>query len=930
MSRSSGPFDPRLLEQVQRIRVRPPRRVWIGLGFIVIALALLFVTSPLVGFITESEWYNALGIGSVYWTRIGYEAWLFFFALTFSFGFAAANVWTALRWRSGASLLAVGVRRSVLRTPLGAAGLAAAALIAIIVAAGARTRWTDLALFLHYTPDTSTGVTEPLYGLDVSFYLLTLPFLHDLVGWCFGLVLTVGMLVAVLYAWRGQTLDLRFSRRAIGHLSVLVGLFGLTLAAGAFLGRYDLIYAHNGVVWGAGYTDVHVRSGLAVVQAVLLLMLATLLFANAVLRHGRLVLVAVGTWLAVSVLVGVYPGLVQRVSVQPAELAQESPFIKREIDFTRRAYGLRSVEVNPYGGDAQITAQDVSADQATIENLRLWDDRQIQETYQQLQSIRTYYSFEQIDLDRYVIGGRLQQVEISAREVDQSKLPAQAQTWVNQKLVYTHGYGAAASPVSAVVGEGLPDYVVGNIPPEGPLQITQPDIYFGQLTNDYALVPSAQSEFDYPKGSDNAFTSYRGSHGVPLSGLNRLLWSARTDDFNLLVSDQVQERTQMLFRRDVQSRISAIAPFLQLDDSPYPVVLGGHIYWIQDAYVTAGTYPYSQQEALAGDGVNYLRNSVKAVVDAYEGTIDFYVSDPTDPIIRAYAATFPGLFKPLRQMPAQLQAHIRVPPHQFLVQSAIYATYHISDQQPSVLYNREDVWDLAVDQPYYVEVRLPGEAQAEYLQIVPYSPFKKQNLVSWLAVRNDPGHYGEMTAFVLPKDKVVLGPKQVMSRIQQTPDFSSTRTLLNQQGSSLIEGTLLVVPIGDSFLYFEPIYLKSTITTQALPELKFVILTDATGLSPVTFQPTLQQGLAQLVGEAPVPAGPPGTPQPPGTANPQVARLLDDALTEYQTALDALKTDDLVGYQQHLQKMVADLQQADQLEHRPATSGSSASPTPPG
>jgi uncharacterized membrane protein YvlD (DUF360 family) len=306
-------------------------------------------------------------------------------------------------------------------------------------------------------------------------------------------------------------------------------------------------------------------------------------------------------------------------------------------------------------------------------------------------------------------------------------------------------------------------------------------------------------------------------------------------------------------------------------------------------------------------------------------TVDFYISDPTDPIIRAYAATFPGLFKPLRQMPGQLPAHIRVPAHQFAVQSAVYGIYHISDQDPSVLYNREDVWDLAVDQPYYVELRLPGEAQAEYLQIVPYSPFKKQNLVSWLAVRNDPGHYGELTAFVLPKDKVVLGPLQVMSRIQQTPDFSSTRTLLNQQGSSLIEGTLLVVPIGDSFLYFEPIYLKSTITTQALPELKFVILTDATGLSPVTFQPTLQQALAQLIGEAPASTGPPGTRSQPGIANPQVARLLDDALAEYRAALDALKTDDLIAYQQHLQKMVADLQQADQLEHGLATG---ASPSP--
>jgi uncharacterized membrane protein (UPF0182 family) len=902
--------------------------VWIGVGFIAAALVVVLITSPLVGFITENEWYNALGIGSVYRTRIAYEALLFFLTFAISFGFAVVNVWTALRLRAGTALLEVGIRRRVLRTPLGTAGLAAAAVIALVVAAGARTSWTDLALFTHNTQYTATGVREPLYGLDVSFYLLTLPFLHDLVGWSIGLVITVGLLTAALYAWRGQRIELRFSRREIGHLSVMLGLLGLTFAVGVFLSRYDLLYAHNGVVWGAGYTDVNVRSGLTVVQAALVVVLAGLLLANAALRRGRVAVVAVSAWLVVSIMGGVYASLVQRVTVQPAELSQESPYIKREIDFTRRAYGIGEVKVNLYGGNAQVTGQDVSADQATIENLRLWDDRQIQETYQQLQSIRTYYSFKQIDLDRYVIGGRLQQVEISAREVDQSKLPQQAQTWVNQKLVYTHGYGAAASPVSAVVGEGLPDYVVGNIPPQGPLQISQPDIYFGQLTTDYALAPSAQQEFDYPKGSDNAFIGYQGGHGVSLAGVNRLLWSARTDDFNLLVSDQVQDRSQILYRRDVQSRISAIAPFLQLDDSPYAVIVNGRIYWIQDAYVTAGTYPYSQQEQVAGNGVNYLRNSVKAVVDAYEGTIDFYISDPTDPIVRAYSATFPGLFKALDQMPAGLRAHLRVPPHQFFVQSSVYATYHISSQDPSVLYNREDVWDLAVDQPYYVEIRLPGEAQAEYLQIVPYSPFNKQNLVSWLAVRNDPGHYGEMTAFVLPKDKVVLGPKQVMSRIQQTPDFSSTRTLLNQQGSSLIEGTLLVVPIGDSFLYFEPIYLKSTVTTQALPELKFVILTDATGLSPVTFQPTLQQALAQLTGAAPTTTGPQGTQPPSGTANPQVTRLLDDALKEYQAALDALKTNDLASYNQHLQKMVADLRQADQLEHGSSTPASGGSPSP--
>jgi uncharacterized membrane protein (UPF0182 family) len=929
-----GPFDP--FDQppfggFREVQIpRPPRRFWFGLGFIGAALLVILLAQPIVSFLTDIQWFDALGMKGIYLTRVSIELWLFFGSLLVALLFGIGNVAVALRIRSGRALRAVGVRQRTLWTGPGALGVGAAVLISLILSAGVTSRWQELALYLHYS---STGVREPVYGLDVSFYVLTLPFLHDVVTWLLVLVFLVGLLVVGLYAWRGDTFDLRLPRPAMAHASVLLGVLALVLAASSYLDRYDLLFGHNGAVWGAGYTDVNVRTGLAVFRTLLGVVLAVVLVANVVPKRPAVLVGAVGVWLAVAVVSNVYPALVQRVTVNPAELTQEAPYISREIDFTRRAFALDHVQSSTtFTGDAPLTSQAVNADQATIQNLRLWDNTQLQDTYQQLQSIRTYYTFNDIELDRYPINGQTVQLEISARELDPTRLSPQAQNWINQRLQYTHGYGVAASPVSSVVGEGLPDYVARDIPTTGPLTVERPDIYFGQANGDYVLAPTSEQEFDYPQGNDNVRNTYQGSHSPQLSGSSRLLWAMRTGDFNMLVSSQLQDRTMILYRRGVQDRIQEIAPFLQLYENPYVVVSNGRLYWVQDAYTGASTYPYSQQQGDIANGQNYLRNSVKVVVDAYEGTVSFYIADSSDPIIRAYAATFPGMFHPLAQMPDGLRLHLRVPTRQFLVQATVYSTYHVTD--PRVFYNREDVWQPALD-PYYIEMRLPGHSQAEYLQIIPFTPYRKQNLVSWLAVRNDSPNYGQMVSYVLTKDKVVLGPAQIASRIQQTPEISRDRTLLNSQGSSVIEGNLLVVPVGDSFLYFEPWYLKSTTTTQSLPELKKVILTDASTTGSVAYQNTLDAALAQITGvqvNTGINTGTGGTPTPgsppPTSTNPAVANLVNQAIQHYTNAQTALKNGDLATYQSELNQVGQLLQQINALQS--GTSPPSPSPSPTG
>jgi uncharacterized protein len=943
MSRPFRPFDPfergGPLQGGREIRIpRPPRRFWFGAALFGLAFLVFILASPIVWFFTQLQWYDSLGFRDVFTTRLWLQTALFVASLALAFIYLAINVLIALRIRSGPGLRAVGISRSSIRSPLGIIAVLGAGLIALILSGGAGTQWQTLALFQHASP---TGITDPVLGQDVSFYLLTLPFLHSIANWLLGLDFMAALLVGALYAWRGDTFDLNLSPRAVAHLSVILGVFAVTLAGWTWLGRYDLMYAHNSsVVWGAAYTDVNARLPLYSVQAGAGIVLAGALIVNAWLRRLWLPVAAAGIWVAMLLIGQIYPGIVQSFFVTPSAQSYELPYIVREIAGTRAAYGLSTVTVNPFTGDQPLTLQEVQNDQVTVNNLRLWDYAPLKDTYEQLQTIRTYYTFNDIDIDRYTIAGQYQQLEISAREFDFSKLPPSAQQWVNQHLVYTHGYGLAASPVNAVVGEGLPDYVVGDLPPTGALKITQPAIYFGEVTNDYALAHSSTREFDYPQGSQDVFTSYTGTHGVPMTELNKALWSLRLGDFNLLVSSQINNQTLMLYQRNIVQRASELAPFLTFDGDPYTVVVDGHIYWILDAYTTGSTYPYSQTVTFQPSGsnpadINYVRNSVKVVIDAYEGTANFYVIDPKDPIIQAYQATFPSLFKPIDAMPAGLRAHLRVPIDLFNVQVQIYATYHITD--PKVFFSREDVWDIPTAQtspgsaatpvePYYVLFRLPGEQNPEFLLIMPFTPRGKNNMVSWMAARNDGANYGQYVSYVLPKDKVIFGPQQVANRINENPAISRDFTLFHQAGSQVQQGNLLVVPIGNSFLYFEPIYLRAN-QASSLPELKKVILADSVN---VVYADTLQQAIDQLVGTS---TAPPPTTTTPTTFTPaqvvQIADLVTQANTHYAAAYAALKAGDLTTFASEMAAVGKLLQQLQALTGttQPAT-GVSASPTP--
>jgi uncharacterized membrane protein (UPF0182 family) len=874
------------------------RLLWVG-------LAVFFVLAPAAArWYTDWLWFGEVGYRRVFWVPflsrvlvtavVGAAFWLWCYA----------NLRLVLRARRSDVIDMVGEGRRFRAGPR-LRGVAPwgwlLAFVAFIVGLAASKEWVMFQQFLYAAP---FGIADPVFGRDVGFYVFRLPLYRFIASWLFAWLVLVAAAVALGYASIYGRMMLRgISLAPTGvraHLSVLVGLAVLVRGAGFWLDAFGLLYSTRGPVFGASFADVHAVLPALRVLTVLFLVCGGLLVANAWLRTVRPALVTVAL-IGVAWVTGLalYPGFVQAVRVRPNELTAETPYIRHAIAATLRGFGLERLREREFP-TVPLDAAVIARNRATVDNIRLWDYRPLLRAYGQLQSLRQYYAFSDVDIDRYAIGGTGRQVMLAARELTISRLPAQTRTWVNEHLVYTHGYGLVMTPVNRISEEGMPEFFIKDIPPESVpgLAVTRPEIYYGELTTNYVIVNTNVRELDYPRGDDNVYTSYRGRGGIRLGYLPRLALAFRFGDAKLLLSSDIRSDSRLLFARDIARRVRRIAPFLRYDRDPYLVLADGRLVWLVDAFTVTDRYPYSTRY---GD-INYMRNSVKITVDAYDGAVTFYAVTPDEPILKTLAAIFPELFRPVTAMPAAIAAHLRYPVDLFETQAQVYATFHMRD--PQVFYNREDVWAIPNEifgnetvkvEPYYVTMRLAEGSSPEFVLMLPMAAAGRHNMIAWMAARNDPAHYGELIVYRFPKARVIFGPMQVESRIDQDPVISPQLTLWNQQGSQVIRGNLLVIPIEEGLLYVEPLFLQAE--RSQLPELKRVIV--ASG-ARIVMAPTLDEALAEVFG-----ARPPGpAPQPPAAGAPtDVRALVEEAMAAYQRAQERLRAGDLPGYGREIERL---------------------------
>jgi uncharacterized protein len=879
-----------------------------------IVLAVGLILLGLTGdFLVDWLWFSAIGYAHVFWTTVGAQAGVFLGTFVVTAAALWANGLLALRlarsprtqrpldfeWKEvGVLTLAdlLELMRSRLPWPLVIGG--GSGLIAALVAWGELSNWGALLRFLYQVP---YGLNDPLYDKDIGFYLFSLPTYVAIKNWML-LTLMLSALCAGFVYWVHGEIEFDSQRRflsptAIAHGSGLLGLFFIVKAWSYNLDRYLLLYGDNGVVIGAGYTDIHVELPILWLLMGLSAVAALAAWANLRVRTYRLLVVAGVLVFGGSILLSdALPALFQRVFVKPNELQREKPYIARNIALTRQAYNLHQIVVKPFPAEQDLTFKGLEANKATIDNIRLWDWQPLMDTYAQLQEIRTYYKFHDVDVDRYQLGDTYQGVMLTARELKSSLLPPGAQTWVNRHVLFTHGNGVVMSPVARKSPEGLPLFYLRDIPPVGAggPEIHEPRIYYGEETDDYVIVKGSTAEFDYPKGKDNVYVAYDGVGGVGVGGIaQRFLFAWYFSDLNLLLSNYITSDSRIMIRREIRERVRTIAPFLRLDHDPYLVVSNGRLFWLQDAYTTSDYFPCTQ--SAQGLDLNYIRNSVKIVVDAYNGTVDFYLMDPAEPIAATYQRIFPKLFKPLMSMPPDLQKHIRYPEDLFLIQARVYQTYHM--EAVDVFYNREDLWQfprepgsggIAAMKPYYIIMRLPEEQQAQFFVMLPMTPNRRDNMIAWLAARCDPPDYGKLIVYEFSKDKLVYGPFQIEALINQNTYISQQLSLWNQMGSRVIRGNLLVIPIENSILYVSPLYLRAQ--QGQLPELKRVI---AAYGDRVVMKETLGETLSSLFTETGPEIVAPNSVTSPAGAGTDRAR---EALEHYNQALERLKSGDWTGF----------------------------------
>jgi uncharacterized protein len=850
--------------------VSPPRHRRVRIFLLAVVALAVLGGGPALSYYVDALWFESLGYTSVFWARLNLQAATFcaFALMTF---LVLYGVFLTLKPARLDDLIGgtIFINRQRVRLPveavtkLMALGLSLA--IAVATGAGMMGDWATLALWWHAPLDAS--VPDPIFGRPVTFYLFTLPAWQLIAGWFLKLAVIGCMIAALFVAATGGARLLIQRRVAPGQirlwrgLSIALAALLLALAAQVYLGRFERLFQDDTIFSGVTYTEAHVTlSGMLVVCIGLVLGAAMAGIASVVAPRPSWLAASIVPALACYFIVAIMGWYVSNFIVKPNQLVRERPFIAYNIDMTRRAYALDRIELHPFPADTGIDAIDAANNQRTLENIRLWDWRALQDTLRQIQEIRTYYDFPDIDIDRYEVGGSVRQMMLAARELNVDKLPESSRNWINEKLIYTHGYGVTMNPVNGFTPEGLPTLVLSNMPIQSTiagLTIKRPEIYFGELTNTDVYVKTRQREFNYPQGETNNLTTYEGTGGIRLGGFLRrtLIALDRGDITKLPFSDDVSPESRLLMRRNLRERVQELAPFLTMDHDPY-IVVGdnGRIYWFMDAFTTSNTYPYARRIHLGDQRINYVRNSVKIVIDAYTGATTLYVFDPKDPVITAYRAIFPDLFSDASAMPAALRKHVRYPELLLNVQAAVYSLYHMTN--PDVFYNREDLWSVATEivstaqrqqvmEPNYVLMTLPGERATEFIGILPFTPSNRNNLIGWIAGRSDGEHYGQAVVYDFPKTRLIDGPLQIEARIDQNAQLSGQLSLWNQQGSHVRRGSLIVIPIGRALLYAEPIYLQAD--RSPMPELRLVVLAVQDRLS---YGPTFESAMAALFGGA--------------------------------------------------------------------------------
>ncbi|MGH9338613.1 MAG: UPF0182 family protein [Acidobacteriota bacterium] len=892
---------------------------------------LWFALTSGISLYIDSLWFDSLGYSIIFTTTLWYRFlfWIGGFALAFAI--LGINLRLATRrsfggywFREDLMLLA--------RTGSNYLFWIALLVLSALIGLAAQARWMS---FLQYWHQAPSGITDPVFGKDISFYFFSVPFLSFVTSFGLALVLVSVVVAAfsyVIHGHLGYDQRLRFTPAARIHLTILLALGFFLLALRFWLARFDILYGRTGFIFGASYTDIYAWLPSYWILIVLAAASGLLFLISLFLRSIRLPVAVAVVFVAVYFLIGAYPLLIQNFVVEPNELARERPFIENSIRYTRQAYDLNRVEVQEFSPSGRLTDEQISANQATLQNIRLWDWRPLMDAYGQLQALRQYYAFHDVDIDRYNIEGDYRQVTLAARELDFSTIAERTQSWINKHFQFTHGYGVVLSPVNEVTEEGLPSFFIQDIPPHSSvdLQITRPEIYFGERTTHPVFVKTDMQEFDYPAGDENVYATYQADSGLEIgSFFRKLLFAWELGQRQIILDNPLTEESRVLLYRQIQERVSKIAPFLYYDHDPYVVISEGRLFWIQDAYTVTDRYPYSEpylSQATANvrtaqrSRFNYIRNSVKVVIDAYSGDVTFYLAYPEDPLIQTYMRIFPGVFTSLSEMPEGLRDNIRYPEDIFNIQRDIFRTYHMQD--PTVFYNREDVWEIPTEvyrgneqimDSYYLVMSLPKmPAREEFVLLIPYTPRDKNNMIAWLAARSDGENYGRLVLYQFPKQELIYGPMQVEARIDQDPRISQLITLWSQEGSRVIRGNLLVIPIENSLLYVEPLYLQAE--RSEIPELTRIIVVYQ---NRVAIGETLQEALDQAIGGAPPEdllqltslEGRTPQPTPAAPAAPLAQDLPGQALQHYRNSQEYLRQGNWAAYGEEQRRLGEVLQQ---------------------